>query len=79
MGSHEKLEARPTRDELTEAEYVAWMLKGTTKVKMTEHAVYAFGADAWVCPKCLKPNHMVRRGNLPLAPTTCLRCRTRLL
>lgn len=79
MGNHSRFTPPPTRDELTQAEYVAWMLQGTTNVRVTEHAVYAFGAEAWVCPRCLRPNHPMREGKMPIVPTACKRCHTRLL
>jgi hypothetical protein len=63
---------RPNRDELTEAASVALQLTSTTSITETEFAVYAHGAEAWVCPHCLTVNDVSQR--MPLAPMNCERC-----
>lgn len=50
-----------------EATAVAENLTGTTSVSVTSYAVWAHGADKWVCPGCLA----VSEPGPPLSPGNC--------
>jgi len=72
---HGRKTRHPSRDELTQAMSVALALGSVTSVTETEFAVYAHGAEAWICPNCLSVNEL-GQNQLPLAPTNCYRCGT---
>lgn len=74
--SQDRQSAKPTTRELKRAAAVAETLPGFTDALVTDYAVWANGADRWVCPKDLRvwknrelrANHYCPTCDHPVAP-----------
>lgn len=62
----------PTEIEFLNAETMAQTLDGCTAFWRAPYAVYAHGAEAWVCPYCLSVTDMTSR--MPIGPASCTEC-----